>query len=835
MSENSLSETYGMVYFIRPGDTPEYLEDLRKRGFITVSINIDEAVEKEYANIVVTAADTTDPNNWADGPAKQVTFIDSMTDTTNCSVTINNSNSTDTTVDPGSLDGPNPIGGGHHQYHFVQYGETQEYLESLVKEGYMMVYHEDNPPEEGKLTISKPNPEFHPMTDISATTQETLTDTTETEYIYGPYKPLQLTVEELIAALGPEKYEAFMNTTITATRQESRTAYTLVPVAEGEDSTIPGYKLVLVDLTEEEIAVFNELPHGDISFSLLTDEQKALILKAVQSYNNSLDEKETITADTTGADPAGLIAGMKSYLEEIAPKMSDIDSLTDEEVASFNETLKSFKDALRQAGVATYLADTTLDPRTDTGMNPETFDPRTDTSLNDLLDSYIAALDEKEAKTADTTGTTEIPADVAAEIDALPKGLVDLNKEYIAARDELIAKTGKEPNSAEVFSYMVEQAKSGKNQSETTVVTSEIPADVAAEIDALPKGLVDLNKEYIAARDELIAKTGKEPNSAEVFSYMVEQAKSGKKQSETTVSPDTTVNDTTDRTITLPGGLIVKLSDVLQVTDSLSDDTNTYFYRVSDYINPETGRLEDIPIPLYVFKNSEQIAFISTVDAETEAVTSVQVACADTDGWRTIGTLNNPDGIDWKYQAGNLTGSGTASVVWHAQELGALGVWTDGTDNWTGIAGWFDANWTMLGCGDFDGDGKDSVLMSLSGGQFYSVDLDGTLTALGGLNWSGWEFGAVGDFAGDGKDDVVLFNKGLNCVVLLADGNADAWTSLGTIDSSDWAIAGAGDFNSDGIDDLLVRQDSTGLIGGYAGADMSKWSVVDSDAGYYLA
>ncbi len=229
------------------------------------------------------------------------------------------------------------------------------------------------------------------------------------------------------------------------------------------------------------------------------------------------------------------------------------------------------------------------------------------------------------------------------------------------------------------------------------------------------------------------------------------------------------------------------------------------------------------------------IAFINIVDAETEAVTSVQVACADTDGWHTIGTLNNPDGIDWKYQAGNLTGSGAPSVVWHAQELGALGVWTDGTDNWTGIAGWFDANWTMLGCGDFDGDGKDSVLMSLSGGLFYSVDLDGTLTGLGGLNWSGWEFGAVGDFAGDGKDDVVLFNKGLNCVVLLADGNADAWTALGTIDSSDWAIAGAGDFNSDGIDDLLVRQDSTGLIGGYAGADMNQWSVVDSDAGYYLA
>ncbi|MDD6338532.1 MAG: VCBS repeat-containing protein [Lentisphaeria bacterium] len=233
------------------------------------------------------------------------------------------------------------------------------------------------------------------------------------------------------------------------------------------------------------------------------------------------------------------------------------------------------------------------------------------------------------------------------------------------------------------------------------------------------------------------------------------------------------------------------------------------------------------------YEYQRSLTIISTMDAETAAVTSVQVASAEDGGWRTIGTLNNPDGIDWKYQAGNLTGSGTASVVWHAQELGALGVWTDGTDNWTAVDGWFDANWTMLGCGDFDGDGKDSVLMSLNGGLFYSVDLDGTLSSLGGLNWSGWEFGAVGDFAGDGKDDIVLFHRESGTVVLLADGNADAFERLGQLDATDWSVAGAGDFDADGKDDLLVRQNSTGIAGAYASADMSKWSTVSSD--YLLA
>ncbi|MBR2964619.1 MAG: VCBS repeat-containing protein [Lentisphaeria bacterium] len=536
-------------------------------------------------------------------------------------------------------------GRGIAGYHRVKYGETQEYLESLAEAGYILMYSEDNPKEEGKLTVAKPNamPEY--LKDYA------------TNVVYDEYGNfISCSVEGLITL--------------------------------AEDGTV---------------------------------------------------------AQTT----AGLIAGMKSYLEEIAPKMSDIDSLTDEEVASFNETLKSFKDALRQAGVATYLADTTLDPRTDTGMNPETFDPRTDTSLNDLLDSYIAALDEKEAKTEDTTDPNNW-ADGPGNV------TVHIKPEYAKLLEEY-------------KNVKARAAGYGRGQALFRFIYDSDDAET-------PSGYELVRTESWSGPDCT------DEQIADIARYIIN-------------------NDISDEQ---------QKALMLEAVDAF-------------LANPKMAQS--------VF----DLTFISTKDAETEAVTSVQVACAEDDGWRTIGTLNNPDGIDWKYQAGNLTGSGAASVVWHAQELGALGVWTDGTDKWTGIAGWFDANWTMLGCGDFDGDGKDSVLMSLSGGQFYSVELDGTLTSLGGLNWSGWEFGAVGDFAGDGKDDIVLFNKGLNCVVLLADGNADAWTSLGTIDSSDWAIAGAGDFNSDGIDDLLVRQASTGLIGGYAGADMSQWSVVDSDAGYYLA
>ena len=195
------------------------------------------------------------------------------------------------------------------------------------------------------------------------------------------------------------------------------------------------------------------------------------------------------------------------------------------------------------------------------------------------------------------------------------------------------------------------------------------------------------------------------------------------------------------------------------------------------------------------------------------------------DNWVTIGFLTNADGIDWKNKVGNLTGNeGMNSIVWHAAELGALGVWTDGTDTWVGLGGGYDENWTLAGCGDFEGDGKDSVLMSYAGGtKYYAVGIDGTTAELGSADWSGWDVRAIGDFAGDGKDDLVLFHKETGAMVMIADGNTDHYTSIGQLDAKDWFVVGAGEYDGDAQDDLLVRQYSTGMLGYYTGGDTGKW------------
>ena len=196
-------------------------------------------------------------------------------------------------------------------------------------------------------------------------------------------------------------------------------------------------------------------------------------------------------------------------------------------------------------------------------------------------------------------------------------------------------------------------------------------------------------------------------------------------------------------------------------------------------------------------------------------------------GWVNIGYLNNSNDIKWQNKVGNLTGnaSGANSIVWYAPELYALGVWIDGTDSWTTLSGNFGGDaWTLVGCGDFNGSGKDSVLMTYNGGQmFYAVDITGTPTALGNANWCGWDVRAIGDFAGDGMDDIVLFHKDSGSMAMLKNGNADNYQPIGQLDKNDWFVVGAGDYDGDRKDDLLVRQKSSGMLGYFVSGDTSQW------------
>ncbi len=192
--------------------------------------------------------------------------------------------------------------------------------------------------------------------------------------------------------------------------------------------------------------------------------------------------------------------------------------------------------------------------------------------------------------------------------------------------------------------------------------------------------------------------------------------------------------------------------------------------------------------------------------------------------WVNIGYLNNADDIAWKNKVGNLTGGSANSIVWYAPELYALGVWKDGKEDWSTLSNSFGGSeWTLVGCGDFDGDGKDSVVMSYAGQVYYTVGIDGTTSELATSD-SGWEVRAIGDFSGNGKDDIIVFHKETGLVAMWGSGSSSNWTERGQLDAQDWFVVGAGDYNGDQQDDLLVRQYSTGMLGYYSAGNMNLWT-----------
>ena len=205
------------------------------------------------------------------------------------------------------------------------------------------------------------------------------------------------------------------------------------------------------------------------------------------------------------------------------------------------------------------------------------------------------------------------------------------------------------------------------------------------------------------------------------------------------------------------------------------------------------------------------------------------IDAADGSTWANISYLGTDGSITWQNKVGNLTGNTNAnSIVWYSPEAGALGVWTDGTDNWVSLGGGYlaESGWELVGCGVFTGAGKDSVIMSYAGQAFYTIGIDGIATDLTSTD-AGWTIRAIGDFSGDGRDDIVAFHAETGLVAMWGDGDAQGkWSLLGQVDANDWFVVGAGDYNGNGKDDLLVRQISTGMLGYYTSSDMSQWNTL---------
>jgi hypothetical protein len=187
---------------------------------------------------------------------------------------------------------------------------------------------------------------------------------------------------------------------------------------------------------------------------------------------------------------------------------------------------------------------------------------------------------------------------------------------------------------------------------------------------------------------------------------------------------------------------------------------------------------------------------------------------------------NSPFDSTWIVVAsGDFNGDGSSDLVYRHAGDGQMAVQL--LNGAIGIGGGviannpFGADWTVVGAGDFNGDGKTDLAWQRNSDGLLEVQLlNGNATAGGGVVASnpfgaGWSVVAVGDFNGDHNSDLVWRRNadGLTEIEFL---NGGSIAGGGTIQNNPfgagWTVVAAGDFSGDGKSDLVWRRQSDGLV-----------------------
>ena len=124
------------------------------------------------------------------------------------------------------------------------------------------------------------------------------------------------------------------------------------------------------------------------------------------------------------------------------------------------------------------------------------------------------------------------------------------------------------------------------------------------------------------------------------------------------------------------------------------------------------------------------------------------------------------------------------------------------------------------GVGDFDGDGAAEILARdvEDGSWRYFDGTDGDFAEVlvpdiaAENHWTDWTAAAIGDFNGDGRDDVMLrrYDNGRAVQYFMDGAEARASGGLRVTRNLLFDVLGAGDFNGDGRDDVLLRHAHNG-------------------------
>lgn len=177
--------------------------------------------------------------------------------------------------------------------------------------------------------------------------------------------------------------------------------------------------------------------------------------------------------------------------------------------------------------------------------------------------------------------------------------------------------------------------------------------------------------------------------------------------------------------------------------------------------------------------------------------------------------------VSWVIEAAaDMDGDSIPDYIWRNYANGQIGIWMmDGNGAIRSVqtlTPLTDLNWRIEGAADFNGDGKNDLLL-----RNYSTFENG-IWFMNGTVYSSATFiqpvagvfmkpSAIADFNGDGNPDILWrnINTGENYIWMMNGIEVESTVSISSGDAS-YDIAGAGDFDRDGNPDLIWRHRTTG-------------------------
>jgi FG-GAP-like repeat len=202
-------------------------------------------------------------------------------------------------------------------------------------------------------------------------------------------------------------------------------------------------------------------------------------------------------------------------------------------------------------------------------------------------------------------------------------------------------------------------------------------------------------------------------------------------------------------------------------------------------------------------------------------------------GWHVVNTGDfngdTRDDVLLRHDSGIVTN-------WLGQANGGF------VSNHSVVAYALDNSWTVAGVGDFNGDGRDDLLL---------VHANGAVT-----NWlgqpngnyfsnhavasyvlpTGWHVVSTGDFNGDQRDDLLLRHDNGTITNWLGQTNGAFFSNHVSVNyplENVWRIHAVGDFDGDGRDDLLLRHNN-GTVTDWLGRENGTFFSNHMAVNYFL-